>query len=80
MSAENLFLYAALAVGVVVLLWSVASAIAPQGLQNTPQNYQNLVAAENPEDICAVPPGYDSQQWREHMSHHPDKYAQCLGR
>ena len=30
-------------------------------------------------DKCAVPPGYSEAQWREHMGHHPDSYAECLG-
>lgn len=34
--------------------------------------------AENTSNICATPPGYTDEQWREHMSHHPDRYAECL--
>ena len=29
-------------------------------------------------DICAPGPGYTEESWREHMSHHPNVYAECL--
>ena len=41
-------------------------------------NYQKAMSAQNPNDICATPSGYTDQQWREHMSHHPDMYVGCL--
>ena len=41
------------------------------------QNYQKALSAEQA-DICATPPGYTDEQWYDHMSHHPDRYAQCL--
>ncbi|MBS3158459.1 hypothetical protein J4206_04185 [Candidatus Woesearchaeota archaeon] len=40
--------------------------------------YNKAIAAENPADKCAVPEGYDEQSWKEHMSHHPDRYKGCL--
>lgn len=42
-------------------------------------NYQKALAAENQSNICATPAGYTDEQWRTHMSHHPDMYKQCLG-
>jgi len=30
------------------------------------------------DELCAVQPGYDEKEWREHMSHHPDRYKDCL--
>jgi len=27
---------------------------------------------------CEPAPGYTVKQWREHMSHHPNIYAECL--
>ena len=30
------------------------------------------------EDICKPGPGYTEESWREHMSHHPDIYKDCL--
>lgn len=29
-------------------------------------------------DKCAPQPGYTEEQWREHMSHHPNIYGECL--
>ena len=40
--------------------------------------YQKLLAVQNLKDICATPPGYADQEWREHMSHHPEIYGKCL--
>ena len=31
------------------------------------------------EDICKPGLGYTEESWREHMSHHPDIYKDCLG-
>jgi hypothetical protein len=31
------------------------------------------------EDKCSPGPGYDEESWREHMSHHPIIYKECLG-
>lgn len=30
------------------------------------------------EDKCAPGPGYTEESWREHMSHHPSMYKECL--
>jgi len=77
MNNEEVFLVGLLALALVVLAWSVLSFQQP-GLQNTQQNYQQFVSAENPSDICATPAGYTVEQWKDHLSHHPDRYAQCL--
>lgn len=29
-------------------------------------------------DKCKASEGYSEQEWKEHMSHHPDIYADCL--
>ncbi len=63
-------------IGAMVLYFSATNQ--PAKLENTPSNFAQLASKENPEDICAVPAGTDPQQWKEHMGHHPDKYAQCL--
>lgn len=41
------------------------------------EGYKRAVSAELP-DKCKTPPGYTDAQWREHMGHHPDRYAECL--
>ena len=30
------------------------------------------------EDKCSPGPGYTQESWREHMSHHPNIYRECL--
>jgi hypothetical protein len=30
------------------------------------------------EDICKPGPGYTEKSWKEHMSHHPNIYKECL--
>ena len=41
------------------------------------EKYNEFVSAEQ-EDKCVTPPGYNEQEWKEHMSHHPDRYKGCL--
>ena len=41
-------------------------------------DYQRALASQNTNNICQVPPGYTEESWREHMSHHPDMYRECL--
>lgn len=62
----------------VALLYFSLSGTPGKNLENNAQNFQQLSAKENPNDICAVPPGEDPVKWEEHLGHHPDKYAQCL--
>lgn len=42
------------------------------------KDYQEALQNQNPADPCATPPGYTDEEWREHMSHHPDMYKDCL--
>jgi len=30
------------------------------------------------EDKCSPDPGYTEESWAEHMSHHPNIYAECF--
>ncbi|MBI5332246.1 MAG: hypothetical protein HZB65_01610 [Candidatus Aenigmarchaeota archaeon] len=41
-------------------------------------DYQKALASENTDNICATPSGYTDASWKDHMSHHPDRYAECL--
>lgn len=62
------------------LLWSVSGFFSlgtRSQVANTPVNYQRAVQVQGP-DKCQAPEGYTDQEWREHMSHHPDQYAECL--
>lgn len=29
-------------------------------------------------ELCKPEPGYTEESWREHMSHHPQIYKECL--
>lgn len=69
--------YIMIGVVFVVLIWSLYTyATAPDIFGSA---YQAALKAENSSDKCATPAGYTDQSWREHMSHHPDRYAECLG-
>lgn len=57
--------------------WDKLGAIAGPGGQ--PLNYSQAKQAEDPNNPCTPPAGYTEESWREHMSHHPDQYKQCLG-
>ena len=57
--------------------WQKSSALGTPGGQ--PLNYAQAKQAEDPSNPCAAPAGYTEETWREHMSHHPDQYKQCLG-
>lgn len=64
MDRLELALYAAVGIALLFLAWSVYDSM------NKPQELA---------DRCQPPPGTDPEQWRQHMSHHPDRYAECLG-
>ncbi|HLC79244.1 MAG TPA: hypothetical protein VJG83_02325 [archaeon] len=66
----------AIVIGAMVLYFSAT--IQPNRPENTRSNFEQFTSNENPDDICAVPAGTDPEQWKEHLGHHPDKYAQCL--
>jgi len=63
------------------LVWSGLSFFTTNKLavtiKNTPENFAAFKAAELP-DKCLTPPGYSDEEWREHMSHHPDQYGGCF--
>ena len=65
-------------IGAVVLaIFSLSGFFSPK-LENNAANFQQFASQANPEDVCAVPAGTDPAQWREHLSHQPDLYSQCL--
>jgi hypothetical protein len=35
-------------------------------------------SGESGEDKCVPPEGQTKEEWKEHMSHHPDIYRECL--
>jgi len=36
------------------------------------------ITGNNAADKCDPQPGYTEESWREHMSHHPSIYKECL--
>ncbi|MBI2579809.1 MAG: hypothetical protein HYW27_02815 [Candidatus Aenigmarchaeota archaeon] len=72
---EKMMLYAILAVGIVIFAFTLYTTLTPQYSQ---ADYRRALAAQLP-DKCATPPGYTDESWRQHMGHHPDQYAECLG-
>lgn len=44
---------------------------------NKPIDYPQAQATTP--DPCQPLPRYTEESWREHMSHHPNEYKQCLG-
>lgn len=41
------------------------------------ESFQQALKSET-DDICATPPDYTDEQWKEHMSHHPERYQKCF--
>lgn len=35
-------------------------------------------SGDSDEDKCDTPRGQTEEEWREHMSHHPSMYKECL--
>lgn len=78
MEKNEMVLYAALALVLAVLAFSIYTLTQqPQGKALNPAQ---AFSDENKENICATPEGYTDESWREHMSHHPDRYAKCLNK
>ncbi len=73
---SNLVVIAAISIAVVVLAFSVYTLVAAPDYSGS--DYRKALESELP-DKCATPAGYTDAQWREHMGHHPDRYAECLG-
>ncbi|MBI4153883.1 hypothetical protein HY501_00965 [Candidatus Woesearchaeota archaeon] len=76
--SEKIVLYSAIIIAVFVLAFSVVTMLQTGQTKYTESDYQQAMSAELP-DKCATPPGYTDASWREHMGHHPDQYAECLG-
>ena len=72
--SENIILYVILGLVLIALVFSISTFFSKGYSQ---QDYNKFVLAEL-EDKCQTPPGYSDQEWKEHMSHHPDRYKECL--
>jgi hypothetical protein len=45
--------------------------------EHTDESFKRANEAQT-EDPCATPEGYTDESWRQHMSHHPDVYKDCV--
>lgn len=80
----TIFFTAILLVGVILLAFMGLSLLKPAE-SGSAETYsiaqaQQFFNAEVSNDICKTPQGYTDGQWQQHMSHHPDRYAQCLNK
>lgn len=82
----NLVLLAVLLIGVVFVAWAgytilsgeLSEGTALTSFEHSEERYPQFMQNESTNDKCAAPPGYSEESWRQHMSHHPDRYAECL--
>ena len=80
MKLETIIIIILILAAGVGIVWSVISFVGDDSLSptaNTAVNYQRAKNAELP-DKCQTPEGYTDEEWQTHMSHHPDRYKECL--
>ncbi len=73
---KNALMMGAVVFAVGVLAFSIYTLVATPNYFGA--DYKKAVSSEL-QDKCATPPGYTDEQGIEHMGHHPDMYAECLG-
>lgn len=64
----------------IAVLWAVMSVVFAERQQQrdfSDAEYRQALDAEE-SDKCRTPEGYTDEEWREHMSHHPSRYRECL--
>ncbi len=64
--------------GAVIIVLIVASLLLGYQWYQNYASYRKGIASEL-NDKCVTPPGYTDESWKEHMSHHPDRYKECFG-
>ncbi len=72
---EKTVLIAIFLIGLAIFAFAAYSLISTSYYNGA--GYKQALSAEL-SDKCATPSGYTDAQWREHMGHHPDRYAECL--
>lgn len=72
--SENILLYGILIIVIIALIFSISTFFSKGYSQS---DYNKFVSAEG-NNKCETPQGYTDREWREHMSHHPDRYRECL--
>lgn len=70
-----------LIIGGLGVIWSVGSFFSSSKdndrLVQNQDNFEQALQDELP-DKCQTPEGYTNDEWLAHMSHHPDRYQECL--
>ncbi len=81
MRLDNILIIILVVLALGGLVWSVFDFVSGKEqmamIENTKQNYDRALQSEL-EDKCAVPDDYTEEEWLQHMSHHPDRYKECL--
>ena len=72
--SENILLYGILIIVIIALTFSITTFLSKGYSQ---EKYNKFISAEG-ENKCETPENYTDKEWREHMSHHPDQYKECL--
>ena len=73
MDNEKLMWYGLLAIVIIGLLWTLNNYFTTNTVNQVAQTSTALPSK------CIAPAGYTQESWNEHMGHHPDQYAECLG-
>ncbi|HLC64450.1 MAG TPA: rhodanese-like domain-containing protein [Patescibacteria group bacterium] len=64
-----------------VLAWSVYDFVASDSefakVTGSAEDFALALESELA-DKCQAPPGYTTEEWQEHMSHHPNLYQECF--
>ncbi len=86
-SKHKAMVFVAAIVSITLIYWSISASsdnssndaknAVTDVSEHTEERYRKAVEAET-KDPCATPDGYTDDAWREHMSHHPDRYKECL--
>ena len=74
MKREEIIVYGILIIVIIALVFTISTFFSKGYSQ---KEYNKFVSAEG-SNKCETPSGYTDQEWREHMSHHPEQYKECL--
>lgn len=81
MQMEKILIIVLVVAAIAGLVWSISDFVRGNKdfslVDNTTENFDQAIKAELP-DKCQTPEGYTNEEWQEHMSHHPDRYQECL--
>lgn len=79
MEKKYIFAIALFAIVIITLFWSAAEFFREDSVTLSQAN--SFSAQKNTGELpekCKMEEGYTPEEWKEHMSHHPDIYAECL--